>query len=50
MGYTRGVADVSVSSRSCSHVPEGLLHACAVHACSSCSIRAGIINREIVNL
>ena len=29
---------------------EGILHACSVHTYSSCSLWAGIVNREIVNL
>ena len=35
--------------RTCSHV-DGLLHACSVHTYSSCSLRAGIVDKEIVNL
>ena len=51
--FTRGVG--AVSWRSCTYVPDpftsrGPFTCMFRHTCSSCSLWAGIVNREIVNL
>ena len=49
MEWPKSVGDPVHTYRTHSQV-EGFLHACSVHTYSACSLWAGIVDREIVNV